>query len=257
MAAAAESNYRQILGIRFFTGSAAEAVQIAMRGGLVVVPAAPALIEIERDAAYRDALLGADLVLTDSGFMVLLWNLLKFEKITRTSGLEYLKALLAEPTFQKGNSTLWIMPTAKSRDANIAWLKSRGLTINNDDCYVSPVYQSNEVADAALLSTIATRRPTQIIIALGGGIQEKLGYYIKQNAGYQPAIHCIGAAIGFLSGDQVNIPAWADHYFLGWIFRCCAQPAKFIPRYWKAHRLLPMMLKHRERLPPIRDSRKS
>jgi N-acetylglucosaminyldiphosphoundecaprenol N-acetyl-beta-D-mannosaminyltransferase len=288
MPAAPDSNYRQILGVRFFIGSAAEAVQIGLRGGLVVVPAAPALVELERDSRYRAALLDADLALTDSGFMVLLWNLLAFEKIRRTSGLEYLKLLIEQPVFRKPNATLWIMPTEKSRDRNIAWLNSRGVSIKNEDCYLAPVYAAQNVSDPDLLSVIEARRPEQIVIALGGGIQEKLGHHLKQSmaksnvcssgfsrrgAGadatrfeevdalppkggtpyssptYNPGIHCIGAAIGFLSGDQVNIPAWADHLFLGWFFRCLSQPGKFLPRYWKARRLLPMLLKYREKLP--------
>ena len=35
-------NYRQILGVRFFAGSPAEAVTLGLKGGLVVMPAAPA-----------------------------------------------------------------------------------------------------------------------------------------------------------------------------------------------------------------------
>jgi N-acetylglucosaminyldiphosphoundecaprenol N-acetyl-beta-D-mannosaminyltransferase len=256
MSPAAESKYRQILGIRFFTGTAAEAVAIGLQGGLVVVPAAPALVELERDKGYREALLDADLALTDSGFMVLLWKLIKFERITRTSGLEYLKLLITQPIFRESGSTFWIMPTQRSRDKNIVWLKSRGVSVTNDDCYLAPVYNGQNVIDPQLLSLIETRRPAQIVIALGGGVQEKLGHYLKgalkstaYNPGCRPGIHCIGAAIGFLSGDQVNIPDWADHLFLGWFFRCLSQPGKFLPRYWKARRLLPMLLKYRERLP--------
>ena len=36
-----DSSFQRILGIRFFVNSAEEAVQIGLRGGLVVVPAAP------------------------------------------------------------------------------------------------------------------------------------------------------------------------------------------------------------------------
>jgi UDP-N-acetyl-D-mannosaminuronic acid transferase (WecB/TagA/CpsF family) len=257
MAAAAESKYRQILGVRFFAGSAAEAVQCGLRGGLVVVPAAPALVEIQSNPAYREALLHADLALTDSGFMVLLWNLIKFEKITRTSGLEYLKLLITDAALREPKSVLWIMPSEVSRNTNIAWLNARGLRVTQSDCYIAPHYGSNSVADPHLVALISANRPPQIVIALGGGIQEQLGYFIKQNAGYKPGIHCIGAAIGFLSGDQVNIPDWADRLFLGWIFRCVSQPTKFIPRYWKAIRLLPMLVKYRERLPEMRASPKT
>ena len=41
-----ESKFRRILGIRFFTGSAAEVVNLMEDGGLLVVPAAPALKEL-------------------------------------------------------------------------------------------------------------------------------------------------------------------------------------------------------------------
>jgi UDP-N-acetyl-D-mannosaminuronic acid transferase (WecB/TagA/CpsF family) len=141
------------------------------------------------------------------------------------------------------------MPTEQSRNTNLAWLKSVGLPVTDADCYIAPRYEEESVIDATLLSLIDAVRPAQIVVALGGGIQEKLGHYLKRNATYKPAIHCIGAAIGFLSGEQVNIPGWADHFFLGWLFRCVSQPTKFLPRYWKARRLLPMLFKYRARLP--------
>lgn len=204
---------------------------------------------MERDAPYREALLHSDLALTDSGFMVLLWNLIKFEKITRVSGLEYLKLLIAQPALREPGAVLWIMPTERARDKAIAWLNTRGLPARNDDCYLAPHYQREHVTDAPLLELIQSRRPRHIVIALGGGVQERLGYWLKTKLDYSPGIHCIGAAIGFLSGDQVNIPDWADHLFLGWFFRCLAQPGKFLPRYWKARRLLPILLKYRENVP--------
>ena len=79
-------SYQNILGIRFFTGSAKAAVQIGLAGGLVVVPAAPALVELRTNKSYREALLNADLVITDSGLMVLLWRLLTGQMIPRVSG---------------------------------------------------------------------------------------------------------------------------------------------------------------------------
>jgi len=54
-------------------------------------------------------------------------------------------------------------------------------------------------------------------VTVGGGTQERLGLYIKRNLDYLPAIHCIGAAIAFLSGDQVKIPEWVDNCtWVGW-----------------------------------------
>src|ERR1700761_3347905 len=87
------SSFQRILGIRFFTGSAEAAVQIGMQGGLVVVPAAPALVELPTNEPYREALMNADLVITDSGLMVLLWRVLSGKNIPRVSGLKYLRLL--------------------------------------------------------------------------------------------------------------------------------------------------------------------
>src|SRR5579862_1517251 len=74
---------RQILGVRFFTGDAQMAVNRISRGGLLVVPAAPALKDIASNESYREALLNADMAITDSAFMVLLWNCLQRDSIKR------------------------------------------------------------------------------------------------------------------------------------------------------------------------------
>ena len=84
--ATASAQFRQILGIRFFVGDADEAIARMSEGGLLVVPAAPALQNIAHDLGYREALQGADVVITDSAFMVMIWNRLKRDSIRRVSG---------------------------------------------------------------------------------------------------------------------------------------------------------------------------
>lgn len=245
------SKTRQILGVQFFTGTPVEAVDIGLRGGLVVVPAAPALIELGQDADYRESLLRADLAITDSGLMVLLWRLLRGEKLIRVSGLEYLRLLLNRPGMKSAGKLGWIMPTAAARDRNLAWLHRQGFEATADDCYLAPMYPRGPVADEKLLGWLEQRRPEQIIVGLGGGTQERLGLYLRDHLNYRPGIHCIGAAIGFLTGEQVNIPPWADYLFLGWLFRCFGEPGKFLPRYWRARKLVGLMWRHGENLPPL------
>lgn len=240
-----DARCRQILGIRFFTGSTEEAVAIALGGGLVVVPSAPVLVGAVDDPATQEALLDSDLAITDSGLMILLWRLLHRERIPRVSGLGYLQRLLREPAVRAPGATLWVMPGADAMQNNIAWLNAHGCAVGVDDCYIAPQYPPGPLADPVLLERVHARRPAHIVMAIGGGVQERLGHYLQKNAVYRPAIHCTGAAIGFLSGEQVSIPAWADRFFLGWFFRCLSSPGRFIPRYWKAMKLISMMLRNR------------
>jgi UDP-N-acetyl-D-mannosaminuronic acid transferase (WecB/TagA/CpsF family) len=244
------STFQNILGVRFFTGSAEEAVQIGLRGGLVVVPAAPALVELQTNAHYREAVFNADLAITDSGLMVLIWRLLTGQKITRVSGLRYLKILFEIKALQPAESVLWVMPGAAARDQNLAWLRAQGHDFNESNCYLAPHYSNGKIHDPALIEIVNREKPRHIVVCLGGGTQERLGLMLKQECAGRPSIHCIGAAIGFLTGNQVHIPTWADRFFLGWLFRCCSEPAKFVPRYWKAVQLLPMMIRYREN-PPL------
>ena len=82
-------------------------------------------------------------------------------------------------------------------------------------------------------------------------MQEKLGYYLREQSNYRPAIHCIGAALGFVTGYQIAIPDFADRFYLGWLFRLMAQPRTFLPRLWTARELPWLIFKYREKVPPL------
>ena len=241
--------FQQILGIRFFVGSAREAIdQVSGAGGLVVVPAAPALRNLAHDKRYRDALLGADFAIADSALMVLLWNLIQGDRIPKLSGLRYLRALVEREEFRAEGASFWVMPTEASACRNVAWLSENGIQLPEEDVYLAPMYGPS-IEDEELLRRLEKRRPHHIVLGLGGGTQERLGLYLKQNLSYRPAIHCIGAAIAFLSGDQVRIPVWVDHAGLGWLWRSLSDPRLYGPRYWEARHLAPLMLRYRDRLP--------
>ncbi len=241
-------NSRKILGLNFFFGSAAEALSRISNGGLLVAPAAPALNNLPSDPRYRAALLSADVVITDSALMVLFWNILRRDHVRRLSGLEYLAGIIRKPEIREPGGSFWVMAGEASARKNAAWLKQNGVALQEENLYIAPYYQS-DIEDAELIAKLEARRPGHIVITLGGGTQECLGAYLKTSLSYSPAIHCIGAAIAFLSGDQVQIPLWADRFFLGWLFRCASDPRRYGPRYWSARKLIPLMLRYQDSLP--------
>ena len=248
------SESRRILGIDFHAGDVRGAIeQISQSGGLLVVPAAPALKDIVSNEPYRQALTCADVAIPDSAFMVLLWNWLERDSLGRLSGLKYLRELLQRADVRAPGNTLWVMAGPASARRNVAWLSAKGILVAPQCVYEAPLY-SGEIDDPALLERLQKLRVKHVVITLGGGTQERLGLYLKRKLDYLPSIHCIGAAIAFLSGDQVKIPDWADRFYLGWFFRCVSAPGRYIPRYWSAIGLVPLLWRYRDRLPPMKHA---
>ena len=243
----------QILGLRFLQGSAQEAAeQVSRTGGVLVVPAAPAMVRLQRDAIYRQAMVSADYAIPDSGLMVLTWKLLRGESLPRVSGLAYLQSLMQRPEIAEAGRTFFVLPSAEAQEKLLVWSAHHRLRISLDDCQVAPHY-ALAVEDPELLGRLEQRRPGHVIIAIGNGPQEKLGVYLRDHLSYRPAIHCIGAALGFLTGDQVAIPGWADRFYLGWLLRLVAQPRIFIPRLTRAALLPWLILRFGPDMPPLAD----
>ena len=243
---------RQILGLRFFNGDVGEAVAFMhQHGGYLVAPSGTCFRRLREDESYRRAVLAADLAIADSGLMVLLWHLLRRQNVQRISGLKYLRHLLGNLKRAGNREVFWVLPTEPARQNLLNWSRRATFPTTSENCYVAPRYGS-DVDDRDLLALIEQHRAADVIIAIGSGAQEKLGYYLRENLSYRPAIHCIGAALGFVTGDQRAIPDWADRSYLGWFFRLLAQPRVFIPRLSRAFELPWLIWKYGEKLPVAR-----
>lgn len=254
----------QILGIDFFKGSEQAAVDRMWEGGLVVAPSGPGLAEdlLER-AAYREALRSANLVIPDSGAMVLVWNLIRAgnstARLSRVSGLAFLRAVFADDRVRT-RKTFWVMPSQEEAEVNLAWLCDNGLqNLRPDDTYIAPDYRrtvsaDGTVTDPALVSAIERQRPDLIVLNVGGGIQEPLGAWLASQLSYRPAILCTGAALAFLTGRQAAIPPWADRFYLGWLLRTLKNPIRFGSRYLRALPLPYLIARYGSALPPMRNS---
>jgi N-acetylglucosaminyldiphosphoundecaprenol N-acetyl-beta-D-mannosaminyltransferase len=239
----------KILGINFINEPVQKVVEILKNGGLLVVPAAPALINIKKDPDYYKALASADVVIADSGYMVLLWNLFHREKIKKISGLAFLKEFINDEQIKASSDVMLVDPKANEAQHNLNYLRSLGYNVQDGISYLAPMYKKDHVEDSKLLQIIENKRPAHIIINLGGGTQEKLGAYLKENLSYRPAIICTGAAIAFLTGQQARIPTWGDRFFLGWLFRCIRNPKLYVPRYLKAFQLAAFMFRYGQQQP--------
>jgi len=239
--------FQRILGINFFVGDMPDLLGLCAEGNFIVVPAAPALADLPTNSAYRESVEKSDFAIPDSALMVLLWRFMTGQHVPRISGLKLLRGLLASDELQRAGNSVWIMPSKVEMKVNLAWFQRNGYRITEEDSYVAPIYAKGPVADPSLLSWIEARKPSYVIVNLGGGAQERLGYYLKENLSYRPSIICVGAAVAFITGLQARIPPWADTWMLGWLLRCLYAPIKFVPRYWKALHLIKILAKYREK----------
>ena len=244
-----EKSFRTILGIPFFTGTIDESLDLAKQGGLVVMPSGPNLADLPSEPEYQEAVKNSDLALLDSGFLKFLWWVRMGERLPRNSGLKFLVKLLNDSEFLKEQGSFWVMPSKDESLHNQIWLKTRGILLEDKECYISPIYEKGQIEDRSLKDILIKKRPRIIVINIAGGVQERLGYYLRCELDYRPTIICTGAAIAFLTGKQAVIPPWADRLYLGWFLRCIKAPSQYIPRYWKARHLFKLLWRYREKSP--------
>ncbi len=205
-----------------------------------VFPAAPALINIKKDKEYYVSLKSADYVLFDSGYLCLLLRIFKNINVSKFSGLKFLKFFLK--LFKNDKSILFVIdPNKESSKKNINLLKT--YKIRKIKNYIAPIYKGKKVVDLNLLKILKKTKPGNILINLGGGTQEKLGFYLKKKLAFNANIICTGAAISFLTREQAYIPDFIDKLYLGWFFRILYNPKGYFIRYFKALKLLELIIK--------------
>ncbi|MBB3836408.1 UDP-N-acetyl-D-mannosaminuronic acid transferase (WecB/TagA/CpsF family) [Runella defluvii] len=236
-----------ILGIPFFNGQVNDVYEyLNQYGGLLTVPAAPALVNISNDSEYYKSIVNSDIIIPDSGLMVIMWNLFNSNRLSKISGLEFINFFLKKLTFAGHVRLMLVNPSDSEGSINLNYLKQVGINTTLIGSYTAPYYKKN-VFDPQLVSKIEEFKPQWIMLNIGGGTQEKLGYYLKNSLSYKPAILCTGAAIAFKTGSQASIPQWADYIYLGWLFRCLHQPKLYIPRYIRGFRLIYLILKFKSK----------
>lgn len=236
-------NTINILEINFFNGEIKTIFNFLNKnGGLMTVPAAPALVTINDDLNYLIALQKSDIVIPDSGYMVLIWNLISKHKLNKISGLAFINFFIKQSATINNGGLFLINPSLQDGDSNVSYLKQQGIHLTTENSYLAPFY-NGIIEDDVLIKILEKQKPKWILINIGGGTQEKLGLYIKENISYKPSIVCTGAAIAFKTGRQAKIPNWMDKLYLGWLSRCISNPKMYIPRYLKGFKLIIHILK--------------
>ena len=230
----------KLLNIPFIDGDYQLAFSRLNKGQFMIAPSGPGLSDIDKNKQYWDALKGADFAIPDSGFMVILARLFFGLKIKKLSGPKFLRSLLKEDVLRNECVIFCIDPNYKESEINNKYLNHIGIPIKSKEHYIAPFYDKKNISDQRLVDILESLivKPKFLLINLGGGVQERLGFYIKNNLSYKIGIICTGAAIAFETGQQARLPIWVDKLYLGWFARILQNPKLFSIRFLKAFRLV-------------------
>jgi len=230
----------RIFNIKFINGDYKTAYKLLSNGGLMVAPSGPGLSNIDKEKKYYTALREADFAIPDSGLMVILSRLFFNIKIKKMSGPKFFRRFIKEEFLMEDNVLFSIDPNNVESTKNKKYLNSQGIPILDEYHYEAPKYNKENIVDFKLLEILENlkNKPKYILINLGGGIQERLGLFLKKRLSYKVGIICTGAAIAFETGSQAKIPKIIDEIYLGWLARIIQNPIQFSMRFLKAIRLV-------------------
>jgi len=230
--------------IKFINLNKKDFTKIIKKSGLFVFPSGPGLATINKKKQYLKSLRNSDFVFFDSGYFVLLLRILKNISVKKFSGYLFLKLLFNQFKKNRNIKILSVDPNSKLSTNNKLFFTNLGIPRNKLFNYISPIYNELKIKDKKLLQIANNLKPDFIILNLGGGVQEILGFYLKKNLKKKTKIICTGAAISFFTKDQAPINQIFDKFFLGWLIRILFNPKIFLPRYLMSFNLFFLVLKN-------------
>jgi N-acetylglucosaminyldiphosphoundecaprenol N-acetyl-beta-D-mannosaminyltransferase len=222
------------LDIKFLSINILFLKKIIKKKGLFVFPSGPGLSELKVNSNYHKSLINSDYVFFDSGFFVLLLRFFKNINVQKLSGYKFLNFYFDYLKINK-KKIFSIDPNKELSNSYRLFFKKK-IKIKSFH-YIAPKYNLRIKINKNLIKRIHDSKAKEIIINIGGGTQEILGYYLSKKLNKKYKIVCTGAAIAFFTGDQSPINNNIDKLYLGWLFRIIYNPKIFLPRYLSAFKL--------------------
>ncbi|MCX6561924.1 MAG: WecB/TagA/CpsF family glycosyltransferase [Candidatus Aminicenantes bacterium] len=200
------------------------------RPGLVVTPNAQHISVLRRDAEFRAAYAGADVIVADGLPLIWLSRLIRCPLKERVAGADILPAFAAVAA-RKGYRLAFLgaAPGIAARAAEILAVKNPGLRVVMT---LSPPvgFHDDPVANASVVAAIKKAGPDVLFVGLGTPKGEVWAWKNKAAAGV-PATVCVGAAFDFITGVQKRAPLAMQQAGLEWIYRLFRDPYRLWKRY--------------------------
>lgn len=227
----------------------------------VVTPNIQHVVELERNAAFRDAYANADLVLPDGAPVALALRATTRSRQSRVTGSDLMPAVCAAAA-ERG-LTVGILggATGSAEDAAAAL---REQYPNLMVVLVEPApygfMDSPEMLDT-VLDHVAAKNPDILFVGLGAPKQELFVRRYRKRLGTGVAL-CVGAAVDFVAGRARRAPLSWQRVGMEWAWRVLQEPRRLARRYLTAAPLflwlvMPMLLTSLVRTSPAGSGRGS
>ncbi len=175
-----------------------------------------------RDAAFFDALRGADTLLRDGIGMALLMGLLNQRPGLNLNGTDLIPRLL------RAHAGLPVALFGTQEP----WLSRARLAIERELAPASVCVTAHGfLAPARYVDLAVAHRPRLVILAMGMPRQEEVAQALRA-ALFEPClIVCGGAILDFLGGRAVRAPRGLRRLGLEWTWRLACEPRRLFRRY--------------------------
>ncbi len=246
----ADSNKIEFLGIPFWNAETDALLQeIDKSGGVLTVPSAPSLARAGHDKLLLEAYQSSTWSVVDGGYIALIVRWIFGKEVRRISGFQLIRRLFVDAhkaVPMQERQILWVVPNQAERARIEGFLRQQGFAALSQEYYLAPQYaEASDFRDKQFENRIRRLQPDWVVMAIGGGKQEKLALFAHRaldDLERKPVFLCTGAAISFFTGGQARIPIWADRYYIGWLIRIFENPKIYFPRYAAAAWQLPKIL---------------
>jgi N-acetylglucosaminyldiphosphoundecaprenol N-acetyl-beta-D-mannosaminyltransferase len=203
------------------------------RGNLVTTPNIQHIVELERNAEFREAYSKASLVLPDGWPVVAAIRLLGTRCAERVPGSDLLPAVSAEAA-NRGLTVGFMggLPNAASEAAAELATKYPKLQVAVTH-EAPPGFDRTPDSTRAVINAVAMAAPDILFLGFGAPRQEIFALHHLDQLGAR-VIMCVGAAIDFTAGARPRAPEAVRKLGLEWLFRVLIEPKRLGPRYAKA-----------------------
>jgi N-acetylglucosaminyldiphosphoundecaprenol N-acetyl-beta-D-mannosaminyltransferase len=199
------------------------------RGGVVFTPNVDHVVQAERDAAFRDAYRGANLVLVDGTPVLWAARLLGTPLPEKLSGSDLYEPLL-QRAMQEGLRVALVggAPGVAERAARNLRQALPALRIVATPSPRIELRSSPEEQEC--VASLKAAQPDLVFVCFGAPKQEL--FSCRQRAALAPAVLLgFGATIDFAAGTVPRAPAWMSKAGLEWAFRLGREPRRLAARY--------------------------